>query len=1171
MRLKKITISGFKSFADKTTLNFDEGITCIVGPNGCGKSNISDAFRWVLGEQSFKSLRGSKMQDVIFAGTSSRKPLNMAEVSLTLNDIQGALPLDYEEVTIARRLYKTGESEYLLNGHPIRLKDLQGLFLDSGIGKNAFSIFEQGKLDQVIHFSPLERRYIFEEAAGILRFLQKKKEALKRLEEVKINVSRLEDIDQEIEQQIRGLEKQAEKAIGFKEKQKEFDQLEKKAFILRFHQLQKKQRDVATKKEKSEQHLSVLKKEGVLKEQKARERKELLGNVEKQVQSQKERLIALKGQKDLEVRENELLAQQTIDIYHRTKKIKQSLEELFLQKQTGEIALKDLCKKREALEKEWDQTDSHLEGQKERLQQQEAKVIALRVDFQQLQKRHAAILQTYNDLQSQIKQTEIRLENHVEKERQIKRKQEQLLLDHAQNLQSIDNKKEQLQQISSVLDAYKERLDFMEEHLKKEGKEIERLKEERDLLKKTLLVAHARLQVLLKLREDFEGFSSGTKFLLKESLNEQSPLYKLLTPFYEFFNPKEEEKKSLAAILRHYAQTVVVKTAEDFQKVLSFAQEKKLHDFSLFCEEFIEKPTKTGVEQNEFLHYFLSSITQETSYAETLKKWKEKHAIEGWSQDGFYMDFRGVFFAVSVSDQQVFLRESEIKLLTEEVEKKEEEFSFFEQTIQRKEQKKGALYQERVEVDRLLRRDEMKLVEVNMLLQRVVADQEKQKKEELQLQEDLQKVKKEKEDLQNYLKTLRERWITSKKEMEQEKEAEFSAEKEWQNQETILRIYAEEHKEKGRYHQEMVELRQKLSHEYQLQEMRIAENEKQKERLEEEILELEDKNEELQQKGIEGKKRLTKIEEIFNKNEEELCQIQSTLPQLLQEAETSKIAWEKDQQEIRHYEQEQVIFSMQLEQHVLSAEMLQKEVQERYDLLMKGLEESVSTEGASLEKVEKEMKEVRQFLEAAGDVNLAAIEELEKQQSRHASLKEQLDDLHGARQELEKIISGLDEDSRTIFQSTFDQIRANFRKNFQILFNGGEADLELTDSEDLLKAGIEITAKPPGKQMRSMSLLSGGEKCLTAVALLFSIFEVRPAPFCILDEIDAPLDDANVERFVNVVKHFVDRCQFLIITHNKRTMAIGDVLFGVSMEEKGVSKLLSLEFARETIRPLSKP
>lgn len=1165
MRLKKITISGFKSFADKTTLHFDEGITCIVGPNGCGKSNISDAFRWVLGEQSVKSLRGNKMQDVIFAGTSSRKPLNIAEVSLTLTDIQGTLPLDYEEVTIARRLYKTGESEYLLNGNPVRLKDLQGLFLDSGIGKNAFSIFEQGKLDQVIHFSPLERRYIFEEAAGILRFLQKKKEALKRLEEVKLNVDRLQDIDREIEQQVRVLEKQAEKAVVFKGKQKELEQLEKNGCVLRFHQLQKKERDLSTKRAKLQTHLHVLKEEGAVKEREAQEQKKILDGVEKEWQSQKEALIALKGQKDLEVRESELLDQQSIEMHHRTKKVKLLLEDLVLQKQTGEGSLKDLQRKREALEQEWNQTDSHLEGQKERLQQQEKTVLALRSDFHQAQKRYMAILQTYHDLQSQMKQTEIRLENHVEKEKQVIRKKEQLLADRAQTLQSIDTKKEQLQQISSVVDAYKERLDGMEESLKKEGKEIEQLKGERDGLKKKLLVSQARLQVLLKLKEDFEGFSSGTKLLLKESANEHSPLYNSLKPFYEFFDPKEENKTACAAILRHYAQTVVVKTVEDFQKVLSFAQEKGLHDFSLFCQEFAQKESKGVFEEIPFLDHFLSSIHHEVSCLDSLNKWKEKNTLGAWSQDGFYIDFRGVLFAVSLSDEQLFLRESEMKLLSEEVEQKEEELSLFEQSIQSKEQRKGVLSQERMEVDRLLRRDEMKLVEVNMLLQRGIGEQEKQKKEEFHLQEDLEKVRKEKEELQTYLNTLSERFSVAKEKMEQEKADELRIEKEWKNQETLLRLYAQEHQEKGKYYQEMVELRQKLSHESQLLEMQMRENEKNKERLEEELFELEEKKGLFQQKETEGKRRLSTIEDLLKTKEQEVHQTQSQLSIRRQAAEKTQIEWEKDQQLIRHQQQEELILSMQIEQQATSLQTLQKEAEEKYALSLEALQASPSFEGLSLEKIEKQAKEVRQFLETAGDVNLAAVEELEKQQRRHTSLKEQLSDVDVARQELEKIIDGLDEESRKIFQSTFDQIRTNFRKNFQILFNGGEADLELTDSEDLLKAGIEITAKPPGKQMRSMSLLSGGEKCLTAVALLFSIFEVRPAPFCILDEIDAPLDDTNVERFVNVVKHFVNRCQFLIITHNKRTMAIGDVLFGVSMEEKGVSKLLSMEFSKDTV------
>lgn len=1166
MRLSKLTISGFKSFADKTTLHFDHGITCIVGPNGCGKSNISDAFRWVLGEQSVKSLRGGKMQDVIFSGTSNRKPLNIAEVSLTLTDIQGSIPLDYEEVTITRRLHRSGESEYLINNNQVRLKDLQSLFLDSGVGRNAFSIFEQGKLDQVISFTPYERRYIFEEAAGILRFLQRKKESLKRVEDVDLNLSRLQDIYKEIEQQIGTLEKQAKKAIEFKGFQKELEQIEKVCCILRWNGLKKKCVDLSNKQKHLEIRLDEIKEEGLKKEESAREKKIRWEVNEQDLRKQNEKILKVRGQFELENRESEVQQQQQAEAQLKIKKLKQEQEDLFLSKKTNESTLIELQRKKEQLEKNWKEIESGLENQKERVKEQETAVFSLRTQLAHLHKKHVSIIQNHGEVHSQIKQTEVRLENQIERQKQLERKKIQLSVDEELALKVISEKRELLGKISSVVDGYKERLDQFEDDLRRGSKEIEQLKIQHEAIRKKIMGSTARLEMLLKLREEHEGFSSGAQQLLKESKNKESCFYNILKPFYEFFEAGKENRELLAITLRNYAQTLVIERKEDFEKVIAFAKAQNLHDFSLLCIEWLNhKNFSRDGSAITFTDHFLSSIAETVSYQESLSLWMSEKCVEGFSSEGLFVDFRGVLFDVKLADNQVFMRESEIKLLTEEVTKEENERLLIERSIQQLEQIHSQLKLERAEVDKLLRRDEMKLVEVNFGLQRSIGDQEKYGKDRKQLQDDEAKLTNDSGDLHGYKKTLDERFQLLEKDLNESKKEEETLERNLMEQEGILRLYLQDQKEKGSSYQEAITLRQQITHEYHLIETKQQGADAQGERIEGEIEEWSEKQALFYENHVKSKVRLQEIEKLLKEANETYQELEKGTKAIRADFEEVTSAFEDYQKQLKQVEQDYLIIQMQLEQQQVACDLMEHEGYEKYHQSLEKMISQIEIHGISLEKAERKSKEIRQLIDGAGNVNLAAIEELEMQQERGTVFGQQINDLVVSKKELESVIEELEDESRKIFQTTFDQIRSNFKKNFQILFNGGEADLELTDSGDILRAGIEITAKPPGKQMRSMTLLSGGEKCLTAVALMFSIFEVRPAPFCILDEIDAPLDDTNVERFVNVVKHFVDKCQFLIITHNKRTMAIGDILFGVSMEDKGVSKLISLEFAREVV------
>lgn len=1171
MRLKKLVLSGFKSFADKTTLNFDAGITCIVGPNGCGKSNISDAFRWVLGEQSAKSLRGNKMPDVIFAGANSRKPLNVAEVSLTLTDIQGKLPVDYEEVTLTRRLHRNGESEYLLNGNQVRLKDLQSLFLDSGVGRNAFSIFEQGKLDQVINYSPYDRRYIFEEAAGILRFLQRKREALKRLEQADLNLSRVKDIHQEVEKQITVLKDQADKARRFKENKELLDSLEKSSYVLRWDYLEKKWTEAESRKQKQQIVLEGLNQNLNDSQVGSQQLKSLLQQEEKHLRVKYEELFKIRNEKEIHNKEHQTTQQRLQEAQQKEKKIKREIEELRLFQQARQKSINEIQQKRKKIDSEFHEAESGVSSQQDRIKNKEKEVLQLRSELQVKQQKHLKTLQEESHLASESKQNETRLENNLERQKLLDERKSGLKEEEKKLQQQVLEKKKQLADISSLIDSHKDRLEQYEEDLKIVSKDIENKQREIDVLQRKILEQRARQKVLLRLREDHEGFSSGSKKLLKESADPQSELYNKIRPLYEFLEPQPEAAEAIAVILRQYAQTLVVETQQDLKMVLEYTQKHGVLDYSLICIELIRKESastsgffKKVVVQNPLSKHLLENIEEVKSHEETIKHMKQALSQEIWNSQGLYVDSKRVFFNVKTNENQVFLRETELRNLEEDLNDKEDQIETFKKQLLIVQNHKSKLQLGRSELDNILRRDEMKLVEINFGLQRSIADQEKVKGEQTQIERDFQALSSQIDQQKEAVKKLQDKHYSVKQDLAGLHRETAQMESELEKQVSTLRIQQQDQKEKGDLYKQLSDDRQKLAHQQNVLEMQEQEHQKQEQHFIDELGDLEELQESINKHAPQFKDSLEKIEV-------RLSHTSTACSELEKKIEGYKESLEKSEKEIgkvmdlcRKSENELNQWSLQETQHRSAGQSLEHELQERYQLtLIEAKKYVVLDSSKSLDQIEKQMRSLRSFFQNAGDINMAAIEELEKHESRYSFLKQQVDDMAGSKDELMEIITQMDTESRKLFKQTFDIVRENFKKNFQILFNGGEADLQFTEGENILEAGIEIIAKPPGKQMRSISLMSGGEKCLTAVALLFAIFEYKPAPFCILDEIDAPLDDTNVERFTNVVKHFMDRCQFLIITHNKRTMAIGNMIFGVSMEEKGVSKLLSLEFSNE--------
>ncbi len=1123
MRLHSLKIIGFKSFADRITIEFDCDIVAIVGPNGCGKSNIVDAFRWVMGEQSAKSMRGEKMFDVLFAGTDHRKALNMAEVSVTLTDVAGELPIDYNEVTITRRLYRSGESLYLINRQPVRMRDVQDLLLGSGVGKNTFSIFEQGKLDQVIHLAPKERRTLFDEAAGIGRFLQRKKETLRRLASVSENYTRIHDLHLEVERQTKQLKRQAVQAKSFQENKKRLEELEKALLISKLRTLIQKSAKaqaesttlseqlaetdhrliaVETNFEAKHQQMRALQEEA-----KAKERTFQRAETEVKI-LQSEKAQKCEQQRELEVK-NKRHAEERCHIEKELKDL--------------DLVLKECQSEYASAEHKKEAAQEALEQERERYDTSAREVEGLRLELKKMRANHLASLEKERHLQTLAQESKSQreaLEMQIESQTAAGR-----------DLQvEISEKKREAEKEVRVIDALKSDGDSAEKALetcKEKSQDLEKVK--REWVGK-LTELEARKQALTHLKLSHEGFSKGAKRLLQAIDSGLKPLSEALT----------FERPEFAKARHFYAQTLVASCEKTLKEALQLARSNGWSDFSLVLKSKVKALLK-GVERAPNLEA------------------ARKQCTEAFTDEGYFVDTHGVIFHLSSErpEGDPFLREAEIHALEVQLIEIRQQLAQAEKKLEKQNALHEKLYEEHRVLSERWRRQEMGLMQINVVLQRARVDLERGEKA-----------------LQKLQKLLASQPETQEVELEYEKREAISKELlvECQNKEAAV-----EKKELALA--EDLKTWQAFQGRFQLASSDYQQKRQALDRASAQIKERKSLLEQLSRAQTQGLEELVEIEKSLGSIEAEIeratqrleeeradtSSADGALSDLEMECEALAEATKKLRQEKREIEQHFHKLEIGLAEENSHRRSIEQELRERHHLSCDQWENFDCSALSDEESAEREVRRLRVAVEQSGSVNLAAIDTYQEQMDRFNEIQEQLDDLESSKRDLEQVIQALDKQSRSQFKETFEAIRSHFQRNFALLFDGGEANLTFTESPDVLEAGIEITAKPPGKQMRSISLLSGGEKCLTALALLFSIFEVRPAPFCILDEVDAPLDDTNIGRFTEVLKQFVNKTQFIIVTHNKKTMSIAELLLGVSMEEKGVSKLLTLSFQQSAM------
>ncbi|XXM73492.1 chromosome segregation protein SMC [Lysinibacillus sphaericus] len=1177
MFLKQLEVMGFKSFAERISVEFVPGVTAVVGPNGSGKSNIIDAIRWVLGEQSAKSLRGSKMEDVIFAGSDSRKALNIAEVTLVLDNEDGALPIDYSEVSVTRRVFRSGDSEYLLNKQPCRLKDIIELFMDSGLGKEAFSIISQGKVEEILNSKPEERRTIFEEAAGVLKYKSRKKKAESKLFETQENLNRVNDILHELEGQVEPLKIQASMAKDYLEKKEELEKFEVALTVHDIEDLHKQWESLSIDFEKhghDEAALSsrVQKKEAIL----SRTRDKIAALDESITALQEILLSSSEELEKLEGRKQVLIERKKNSSSNETQ-LKQSIVET-------EEQLKGLILERKELTESFDRVESEVGTLKQQLNLKQSQlkhysenieeiIESFKSEYIEKLNQQASAKNEINYLQQQLEQQSSR--------------SGRLDAENEKYVQQRDELQETHKELSKELQIQKEKI---EEHIhlfREEKKKLESVKAKYEKQEKTLYQAYQYLQqaksrkeMLEEMEDDYSGFFQGVKEVLKARDGVLTGIEGAVAELIQA--PKQYEtamETALAASMQH----IVTATEEDGRRAIGYLKKNQYGRATFLPMNVIKgksvpesqlamlkgHPSFVGVgsgliRYNPRYGTIMSNLLGNVLITKDLKGASEIAKLVQYRYRLVTLEGDVVNPGGSMSGGAVKQKKNSLLSRKGELEEMKEKLSVMESQTGELQSQVRALKEESAFREKKL--EEM----------RVAGERQRLKEQELLSQLRENELSRKNMDERLSLYDLEKKDYTSVKEKHDSRTKEL---RDFLNElqpeikeldEKIEDLTLQKNSErtsKDAISSELSDLKAVLAarNEQLVNTRNHLERVKENADLtEKRVHALKDDLQWLQTEmkdNFSGEKQLVEAAEKCAVQKAETSELIS-----IRREERSKLqqAVETEELELKELKRQHKGLVTALKDEEVKINRLDVELENRLDHLRD--EYMLSFEAAKndypltidVEEARKKVKLVKLALEELGTVNIGAIDEYDRVKERYDFLLEQKEDLTEAKDTLYQVINEMDTEMIRRFDQTFSAIQVEFEGVFRELFGGGRAELKLTDPSDLLHTGVDIVAQPPGKKLQNLGLMSGGERALTAIALLFSILKIRPVPFCILDEVEAALDEANVQRFSQYLKKFSDDTQFIVITHRKGTMEEAHVLYGVTMQESGVSKLVSV-------------
>ncbi|MGE8204114.1 chromosome segregation protein SMC [Heyndrickxia sp. NPDC080065] len=1177
MFLKRLDVVGFKSFAERIAVEFVSGVTAVVGPNGSGKSNIIDAVRWVLGEQSAKSLRGGKMEDVIFAGSDSRKPLNFAEVTLTLDNEDHQLPIDYNEVSVTRRVYRSGDSEFYINKQSCRLKDIIDLFMDSGLGREAFSIISQGKVEEILNSKAEERRTIFEEAAGVLKYKTRKKKAESKLNETGENLNRVNDILHELENQVEPLKIQSSIAKDYLDKKEELENFEVALTVYEIEELNSKWESLKQQLEihqDKETGLSsqVQKEEAILEQMrdKVASLDESINVLQNVLLSATEELEKLEGRKEV--------------LKERKKNASNNKEQLEKNIQEMSSKLIKIEEQKKSVISEYENNTSSASNLKKVLKEKnelvnqfdiniEETIESLKSDYIELLNEKATTRNELALLEQQLQQQEaknLKLENDnkkfIEQRKMITEEKKKTSTD----LEQIGV------QVEEQISAYREKQKALETLKNQYQKQETTLYQAFQFLQK----AKSRKETLEEMEEDYTGFFQGVREVLKARSTKLSGIEGAVAELIQVPKPYE---LSIETALGGAMQNIVVLTEVDGRKAIEYLKKNRFGRATFLPMNIIKGKGLPSnqlelirthdafvgiaadiVEVDSKYHSIISNllgnviITKDLQGANNIAKLLQfRYRLV--TLDGDIVNPGGSMTggASKQSSTSLISRKGELEELKEKTLIMEEKTSQLEHQVKELKQNVIKCENDLEEMRHLGEQFRLKEQELKSEMRQIELA-EKNLNEKLQIY-DMERLESNTtaSNVDQRMKELTEllAQITDKLE-ELDKEIEKQTAKknnQISSKDELLSQISDLKAELAVKNEQLVSNREKTKNiqaEYE-------ETLNKKRGFEEELSWL--KGEMSSSHTGEEELSLAAEKKLIDKNEttklisirrEERMQLQSQL----EDAELNIKELKRQHKGLVEVVKDEEVKINRLD---VDLENRLNRLREEYMLTFEAAKEQYPLQ-TNLEEARKRVKLIKLAIEELGTVNIGAIEEYERVSERYRFLMEQQTDLVSAKETLLQIIDEMDEEMKKRFKETFAAVRFHFEPIFKELFGGGRAELKLTNPDDLLNTGVDIVAQPPGKKLQNLSLLSGGERALTAIALLFAILKVRPVPFCILDEVEAALDEANVYRFSKFLKQFSQETQFIVITHRKGTMEEADVLYGITMQESGVSKLVSV-------------
>ena len=1185
MYLKRLELQGFKSFADKTVLEFKPGITAVIGPNGSGKSNISDSIRWVLGEQSMKSLRGAKSEDIIFAGTQNRKSLGFAEASIVIDNTDGELPVEYAEVIVTRKIYRSGETGYFINKTPCRLKDILELFMDTGIGKDGYSIIGQGKIDEILSNKSEDRRHIFEEAAGIVKYRARKSESEKKLEQTKLNLLRINDILSEIETGLDPLRIQSEKAKRFLELHESLKDIEVGLFI----------HNIETYKEKLEQvveDLKILKKKKNDEEEKLNNIQNKKGTLKKQIDELIEEIekcqnIGFESTNQIE-KINSEIGISNEKILHN----KENNERLLSEIEDSKQKIKDLQEEKDTKKQKKDSLFSNKEKFEKELEEKEAELSKLTEGLSTKELEIEAkkqVIEKNTDLKYEknieISSLDANFENIEKRQKSIKTEIQETISELDRTRTQKQDMSKEFQKIESEKNSATKELEENSNKKEEIENKIKEFNEQIDKMSYELRMKDSRQKFLIETEKEKEGYAKAVKLLLTDC-DKNADLNKGVHGIIaNLISVDKKYETAIEMTLGGMLQNIVTDNEEVAKKLVNHLRANNMGRASFLPITSIKGskidkikgkfPGVIGVaadlvkfdkKYTQIVYNLLGRtvIVDNMDTGIALAK-ENKYGFRIVTVQGDIINASGAITGGSVAQKTVNIlgRGREIENLAKEIKVLQNKISETKRSKQDYEESISEFVEESKELDEKIQQinivyatEKQKMLSVEEQILRLENTLNKLRNENEKIESQKADIKNQKQNIQNSVedleKEINELSIVIK---------EF-AEANSENQKYIddlnfditnLKISVSSFDESGSSIDEIIERIDKDIENYN---NAITVKNDQIEDLKREDIELKEKIESLKNQIIEIKNSVStsteKIEQLkldrANKNEE-LNKIEKDITDqfnLLEDLKGNLVKID--------------VKKTKLEQDI---DLVVNNLWEEYELTPNNATDYKKVE--NVQTTQKEVNDIRAEIKDLGSINVDSIEEYKKTKERYDFMCEQRLDLENTISKLRKMISEITDTMKKQFVEKFKLINKNFNEVFVELFGGGKAELILEDEDNVLECGIDIKAQPTGKKLQNMMLLSGGEKAFTAIALLFAILKINPAPFCILDEIEAALDDVNVYRYAEYLKKFCSDTQFLVITHRKGTMEAADTVYGVTMEENGISKLLSMKLAESKV------